>query len=160
MADLVTTLAEVDTAIASAPVDHDLAEAIRWPTMKVYAAVTPAEALAAAAGDGYDQAAVLAPDAPDLPAMVIGKLLRPLGSRPRAVAPAHDGGLIGIAARLSEALPDLGWGSPVPPDVAVTAGWHRLISPAGLARLNPNLEGWEATRALLSYQPAGSRLPL
>jgi hypothetical protein len=33
--------------------------------------------------------------------------------------------------------------------VAVTAGWHRLTGPEGLRRLDPGLEGWAATRALL-----------
>jgi hypothetical protein len=33
--------------------------------------------------------------------------------------------------------------------VAVTPGWHRLRGPADLARLDPALEGWDATRALL-----------
>ncbi|MGR6321938.1 hypothetical protein Q2K19_15975 [Micromonospora soli] len=116
---------------------------------------------------GYDQAAVVVADAPDVPGLTLGKLLRPLSSRPVAVAPVEgDGpGLLGVAARLpvpgwlpaldvDTAVPaDLRAAAPRPGDVAVTAGWRRLRGPADLATLDPAFEGWEATRALLSGQP-------
>lgn len=112
----------------------------------------------------YGQVAVIAGDAPDVPGLIIGKLLRPLTTKPVAVAPAEgDGpGLLGAAARLPvpEWLPDLDLdgavaaavraAAPRPGDLAVTPGWHRLRGPADLARLNPAIEGWDATRALLS----------
>ena len=161
--DLLATLAEVTCGVAAADADQGLAEAIVWPGMPVYtmSALTVGGILAAAAADGYEEAAVLAPDAPDLPAMLIGKLLRPLTSRPLAVAPALTGGLLGLAARLPapQWLPDLDLNAdaeavkaaaPRPGQVAVVPGWHRLDGPDGLARLDPGLEGWEATRALLS----------
>jgi hypothetical protein len=106
--------------------------------------------------------AVLAADAPDLPGMLIGKLLQPLTSRTAAVAPAHGGGLLGVASRLPlpDWLPQVDLDGGRPEDVreaaprkalvAVTPGWHRLRQPADLARLDPALEGWETTRALLS----------
>ncbi len=34
--------------------------------------------------------------------------------------------------------------------VATGPGWHRLRGPGDIARLDPGLEGWENTRALLS----------
>jgi hypothetical protein len=134
-----------------------------WPAMRVYdlPALSVNAILDAAARDGYDQAAIIAPDAPDLPAMLIGKLLRPLSSRPLAVAPGATGGLWGLAAR----LPVPGWlpvldlagdavvvrtAAPQPGQVALVPGWHRLTGPEGLSRLDPALEGWEATRALLT----------
>ncbi|WP_230688970.1 hypothetical protein ACN26Y_12290 [Micromonospora sp. WMMD558] len=112
----------------------------------------------------YDQVAVIAGDAPDLPGLIIGKLLRPLTTRPVAVAPTEgDGpGLLGVAARLPvpKWLPTLDLDSarpaavraaaPRPGDLAVTPAWHRLRGPGDLARLNPALEGWDTTRALLS----------
>jgi hypothetical protein len=112
---------------------------------------------------GYHQAAVLACDAPDLPGMLIGKLLRPLGRRQVAAAPAGDA-LLGIAACLpapdwllaadpgldTTSLPKLRAAAGRPGEVTATPGWHRLRDPAGLARLDMGLEGWEATRALLS----------
>lgn len=160
--DLLATLAEVTPAVAVAPIDHALAEAIVWPGMPVYPLprLTSGTIFAAAAADGYRQAAIIAPDAPDLPAMMIGKLLRPLSSRPLAVAPAVTGGLLGLAATLPapDWLPDvdltvdpgvLRAAAPRPGLVAISPAWHRLDGPDGLSRLDPGLEGWEATRALL-----------
>lgn len=167
--DLTATLSEVDAAIASATADDQLARGICWPGMPMYGlpAATVAEALAAAHTAGYDQAAVLAPDVPDLPGLLVGKLLRPLGSHPVAIAPAAtpgdaDGGLVGVACR----LPAPGWlagvdidtgtvdeirrAAPRPGDVAVTPAWRRLRGPAALAALDPAVEGWETTRALLT----------
>lgn len=40
--------------------------------------------------------------------------------------------------------------APRPGDLAVTPAWRRLRGPADLATLDPAVEGWEATRALLS----------
>jgi hypothetical protein len=162
--DLLATLAEVEPAIAAGPGDRALADAIAWPGMPVYdlAAPTVNAALAAAAADGYEQAVVLAADAADVPALTIGKLLRPLTTRPVAVAPAGpDGGLLGVAARLPapDWLPEhdldtgsaaaLRTGAPVPGDVASTPEWRRLRGPGDLSTLNPDVEGWDLTRSLL-----------
>jgi len=159
--DLVASLAAADGAIAIGPDDVSLAADIAWPGMPVYRAERPRAALDAAAADGYDQAAVLAGDAPDLPGLLVGKLLQPLGTRQAAVAPSRNGGLIGVAARLPVAdwFPDLDLDGAAAADVraaaprralvAETPGWHRLRGPADLARLDPALDGWDATRALL-----------
>jgi hypothetical protein len=161
--DVLATLAEVDPAIAATAPDLDLAKAVAWPTMPVYELPTrsASAALGAAAADGYDQAVVLASDAADVPAMLIGKLLQPLTTRLAGVAPATGGGLLGVAGRLPSPdwLPnvdldntqpgDLRAAAPRPAVVAVTPGWHRLRGPDDLARLDPGLEGWAATRALL-----------
>ena len=159
--DLVASLAAADGAIAIGPDDVSLAADIAWPGMPVYRAERPRAALDAAAADGYDQAAVLAGDAPDLPGLLVGKLLQPLGTRQAAVAPSRNGGLIGVAARLPVAdwFPDLDLDGAAAADVraaaprralvAETPGWHRLRGPADLARLDPALDGWDTTRALL-----------
>jgi len=162
--DLIATLNEVDVAVAVTPADRALADALVWPGTTVYEVAEPTPNAVFAAVDGYEQAAVLAGDVPDLPALTVGKLLRPLTTRPVAVASVEGGGpgLLGVAAR----LPAPGWlrpldldtatptdaraGAPRPGDVAVTAGWRRLRGPADLATLDPAFEGWEATRALLS----------
>ncbi|PRY02027.1 hypothetical protein [Allonocardiopsis opalescens] len=118
------------------------------------------------AAAGADQAALVAADAPDLPPLLVGKLFRALGSAPVAVCPTADGRLVALAAR----LPAPGWlgpvdldgpdamgalaGAPRRRDVAVGPGWHRLTAPADLALLDPGLEGWDATRTLLSRPPA------
>lgn len=186
--DLLTTLAEVDVALAAPPGTRAVADAIRWPRMPVHdvPAATPLAALRAAAEAGYHQAVVLPPDAPDLPALILGKLFRPLTSRPVAAAPAEavpvpdvpvgsgppetgrrpPAGLVGLGAT----LPVAGWLAEHDPDLdidslatlraaartarasgpAAAPGWHRQRGPADLAALDPHLEGWEATRALLS----------
>ncbi|MFI2646362.1 MULTISPECIES: hypothetical protein [Micromonospora] len=165
--DLLATLNEVETAVAVTPEDRWLADAVVWPGTAVHEVAEPAVDAVFAALTGYDQAAVVVADAPDVPGLTLGKLLRPLSSRPVAVAPVEGSGagLLGVAARLPvpEWLPalDLDTATPAevraaaprPGDVAVTAAWRRLRGPADLASLDPAFEGWEATRALLSGQP-------
>ncbi|MEU8072070.1 hypothetical protein [Micromonospora sp. NPDC048169] len=176
--DLLATLNEVETAVAVTARDRWLADAVVWPGTQVYEVTepTPNAVFAAIIGDqavhedgaaGYDQVAVVAADTPDLPGLTLGKLLRPLTTRPVAVAPAEGSGtgLLGVAARLpvpawlpaldldTTAPTEVRRAAPSPGDVAVTAGWHRLRGPADLAALDPAVEGWEATRALLSGRP-------
>jgi hypothetical protein len=162
--DLLAMLAQAQPAVAATPGDRTLAEEIAWPGMRIYDVGTPTvrPVLEAAAADGFDQAAVVAADAPDLPGMVLGKLLQPLESKPVAVAPGGPaGGLLGVATT----LPPPAWlidhdldtasamllrrTAPQPSDVQSTADWRRLRGPADLASLDPALEGWEHTRALL-----------
>ncbi|MFD2767353.1 hypothetical protein [Micromonospora eburnea] len=186
--DLLATLNEVETAVAVPAGDRWLADAVVWPGTTVYEVREPTAnavfaALAAdhaatsadeagspggaAAPARYDQAAVVAADAPDLPGLTVAKLLRPLSSRPVAVAPVEGSGpgLLGVAARLpvpdwlpevdlaTAAPADVRAAAPRPGDVAVTAGWRRLRGPADLAALDPAFDGWDATRALLSPHP-------
>jgi hypothetical protein len=162
--DLLARLAQADAAIAALPADRALAEEIAWPGMRIYEVPTATcrPVLAAAEADGFDQAAVIAADAPDVPGMILGKLLRPLESKAVAVSPnGSGGGLFGLAT----ALPAPSWladadldtasaqllrkDAPQPGDVTSTPEWRRLRGPAELATLDPALEGWENTRALL-----------
>ncbi|WP_328462128.1 hypothetical protein OHA21_34410 [Actinoplanes sp. NBC_00393] len=162
--DLLARLAQAEAAIAAVPADRELAEEIAWPGTRIYEIPAPTvlPVLAAAAEDGFDQAAVIAADAPDVPGMTLGKLLRPLDSKAVAVAPGGPGGgLFGVAT----GLPAPGWlvdhdldsasaqllrkTAPVPGDVTSTPHWRRLRGPAELATLDVALEGWENTRALL-----------
>jgi hypothetical protein len=171
--DLLATLNEVETAVAVTPADRWLADAVVWPGTAVHevAEPTPNAVFAALSRHDqavrHDQAAVMAADAPDVPGLTLGKLLRPLSSRPLAVVPVegHGRGLLGVAARLPvpawvpaldlelTAPAEVRAAAPRPGDVAVTAGWRRLRGPADLAALDPAFEGWEATRSLLSGQP-------
>ena len=188
--DLLATLNEVETAVAVTARDRWLADAVVWPGTQVYEVPepTPNAVFAALAGESsgqepaatpgaaavtgdraarYDQVAVVVADAPDVPGLTLGKLLRPLTTRPVAVAPVEGsgGGLLGVAARLpvpawlpaldldTTAPAEVRRAAPSPGDVAVTAGWHRMLGPADLAALDPAVEGWEATRALLSGRP-------
>lgn len=162
--DLLARLAQAEPAIAATAEDLALAREIAWPGMAIYevrtATVLPV--LEAAQRDGFDQAAVLAADAADVPGMVLGKLLRPLSSKPVAVAPTgQESGLLAVATTLP--VPawltdiDLDTATPMtvrrtapqPSLVESTADWRRLRGPHDLATLDPALEGWETTRALL-----------
>ncbi len=177
--DLLSGLAEVDVLIAATAGDLPLAEAIRWPGTAVHALPgehpRPVAALAAAQAAGYDQALVLPADLPDLPALLVGKLFRPLTSRAVVAAPVepHGPGLIGLASRLPVPAwlvacdPDLAQvdvahlrdaargaaGAGQPAGLATAPGWHRQRGPEDLAFLDPDLEGWEATRLLLAGGP-------
>jgi hypothetical protein len=164
--DVLALMAEVEAAVVAPAEDAWLRAEVGWPGLPWHFARSPRvpdllRALATPA-DAPEQVALIAADAPDLPGLVIAKLLRPLTTRAVAVAPAVDGpGLLGLAARLPapEWLPDatldeldvvrVRSAAPQLSDVAATAGWHRLRRPEVLAGLDPRLEGWEATRALL-----------
>lgn len=149
--DLLVALVEVEPAIAVTEADRDLAAAVCWPRMPVYALprATLGPALTAAAEDGYEQAVVVAADVPDLPGLLVAKLLRPLSTRAVAVAPALGGpGLLGVAARLPapDWLPDLDLDAATPMDVtraaprralvATAPGWRRLRGPEDLLGLD------------------------
>ncbi|AEV88482.1 hypothetical protein ACWT_7472 [Actinoplanes sp. SE50] len=164
VADLLARLAQAEAAIAATAQDRALAEEIAWPGMRIYEIPQPTvlPVLRAAAADGFEQAAVIAADAPDVPGMILGKLLRPLESRAVAVSPGGPGGgLLGVAASLPapDWLPDhdldtasaqsLRRSAPSPGEVTSTPPWRRLRGPADLATLDVALEGWDNTRALL-----------
>jgi hypothetical protein len=162
--DLLARLAQAEPALAATAADLDLAREIAWPGMPIYevrtATVLPV--LEATAKDGFDQAAVLAADAADVPGMILGKLLRPLSSKPVAVAPTgQEAGLLAVATHLPAPQwltdIDLDTGTPMtvrrtapqPSLVESTAEWRRLRGPHDLATLDQALEGWENTRAIL-----------
>jgi hypothetical protein len=161
--DLLAALVEVEPAIAGTAADEAMVAAVAWPGMPRYqvprASVLPV--LQAAADDGYEQAAVIAADAADLPGLLVGKLLRPLSTRPVAVAPALAGpGLLGLAARLPapDWLPDVDLDGASAADVAAGAprrglvaaapGWRRVRVPHDLATLDGEIA--QTSTALLS----------
>ncbi|MDP9865234.1 MULTISPECIES: DUF2064 domain-containing protein [Streptosporangium] len=141
-------------------------EEIVWPgTPVVEIPDLSGEALVRAAFEALPyggQAVLLSGDAPDLPPLLIGKLFRALGRAKVALCPAADGGAVAIAAHLPypdwaaagfddhDPVKALRAAAPGPRTVATGPGWHRLRAPGDLARLDPGLEGWDSTRALLS----------
>ena len=146
--ELVTALVGVQPALACSPA-YDHPEQLVWPSTPVLRASDPAEALARAHAAGATVAVLIVGDAPDLPPLLIGKVLSALSDAEVAVTPCEGGGLVTFAARLPLVGPvDLD--GPVPVGAGVGPGWHRLRSPTDIHRLDPGLEGWDSTRALLT----------
>ena len=149
----------IDEAIAfSDPAGAALAGSLAWPgTALVQLAAGSAlpDLWRQVTERGYRQAAIVVADAPDLPALHVAKAFSALGSSAAAAAPAVNGGVVILAGRLPPppGVAGADMDRPPPPGVRRTLPWHRLRRPGDLARLDPGLEGWEATRALL---PAGS----
>ena len=112
-----------------------------------------------------DEVVLVPADVPDLPGLVLAKQLKVLHRADVAVAPERDGpGCVALGFRLPVAawvpLADLDLdldprstlaaAAPSAGLVETTPDWHRLRGPAAVHRLDPALEGWEETRALLS----------
>lgn len=128
------------------------------------AAIAAADAL-----DGQADIVVLvAPDAPDIPGLHLGKLFQALENAALAWTPVADGGVAALGFRLPvadwirELAPGLDddparWALAAPSRTAAAAGpgWHRLRRPGDLRHLDEGLSGWENTRALLSGHPLG-----
>jgi hypothetical protein len=169
--DLVADTPQVDSALV-VPTGYDTGTAPIWPgtpIVEVPAVPSVATALQAVAAATTDAAAVavVVADVPDLPTLLIGKLFSALAGpafAALAVSPAEGGGLIAAAA----AVPLAGWVEAATttfddPDVlaelrrtapsrglSVGPGWHRIRELGDTARLDPDLEGWEATRSYLN----------
>src|SRR5882724_6801414 len=163
--DLLASMQEVDAALVvpiGAPAE---VRALVWPAMpivEIAPGATVATAMSAIAD--ADEVALVCPDAPDLPAMLLGKLHSALTAAEVAVCPDESGGLVAVAARLpvpawltdsgvrlddADAIARLQALAPTRRALNVGPGWHRIATAADLHKLDPGLEGWDATRALL-----------
>jgi hypothetical protein len=170
--DLVAGMQEVEPALAM-EAGFDAARDTVWPGMAVCelgVGATLVDALDALGALGADEGTVVVGDAPDLPPLLLGKLHSALTSAEVAVCPADAGGLVALAARLpvpdwlrsvanevepdnEKILPALGRVAPRRA-LNIGPGWHRIRRPEDVVRLDPGLEGWDATRALLSRRSA------
>jgi hypothetical protein len=176
--DLVTGTPMVTPALAVADGFEVAARGVTWPgtqVVKVAAAATVAAVLGGLSHSGAPAIAVVAPDVPDLPTLLLGKLFSALAGphgADVAVCPASvaggaaGGGLVAVAAT----VPMVDWlaGSPVCLDdldalqalravapggrLSVGPGWHRITERGDLDDLDWGLEGWDATRAYLEAQ--------
>ena len=166
--DLVAEMRQVDGALVATAAGEAAARSVAWPSMPVLAveAVDLGAALDALAGIGADEAVVVCADAPDLPALLVGKLFSALTSVEVSVCPAEGGELVALASRLpapdwlaaleltldaTDALDRLRAAAPRR-GLQIGSGWHRVPTPDEAAQLDPGLEGWEATRAWLAAQ--------
>ena len=158
----------VSATIACPPEHADSAASMLWSGAEVIPTGDVGDVLARLAGLGATQSAVLSADAPDLPSLAVGKLFRALGRADLAVSPCQRGHTVALAANLPLApwLTDVDLGfddaglldrlaaaAPRRAALATTPGWHRLTEPGAVAFLDPGLEGWESTRALLEQTP-------
>ncbi|GAA3556313.1 hypothetical protein GCM10022197_09340 [Microlunatus spumicola] len=121
--------------------------------------------LLAACAELADEVVLVPADAPDLPGLVLAKQLKVLHRADVAVAPERGGpGCVALGFRLPVAAwlpladldldvdPRAALRAAAPADAVVesTPDWHRLRGATAVHRLDPALEGWEETRALLS----------
>ena len=144
---------------------YDLLDDLSGVTATVAAEGATLRAALEALPAGATIGAVIAGDAPDLPGLLVGKLFGACEDRLAGVLPSGDGRLVGFAVR----LPVPAWVTfgiddgldavhAAAPRGAVTVGpgWRRLARPEDVSRLDPRLEGWPHTRALLSGAPYSS----
>ncbi|MQA86862.1 MAG: hypothetical protein GEV03_20085 [Streptosporangiales bacterium] len=172
--EVIATLELVTAALALCPPDQPDAEEVTWPDSPVIRMPVMSSASIAAATLtrlhelGAEQAAVVVGDAPDLPQLLLGKLFRGLARADAAACAAEGGGLVALAARLpvaawlaaadvdldaDDALDRLHAATPSKRALSIGPGWHRIRRPEDIGRLDPGLEGWDVTRALLSGHP-------
>jgi hypothetical protein len=169
--DLVTSTPQVAPAVLATAARVEAARTASWPGTPLVVVADDASLgtlLAAVPAAGMVAVAVIAADAPDLPGLLLGKLFRAVSGRVAvACCPADPAGLVAVAARLplpdwllecdvrlddSGALPALHAAAP-PRALSLAPGWHRVRSIADTNRLDPGLEGWDATRLALQREP-------
>ena len=159
--EAVSDLIEVRSGIAGPP---EVAELL-WPGALHLPAELSVADLAEELTDQADELVLVPADVPDLPGLVLAKLFKVLHRVDLAVAPQRDGPgcvALGLALPLASWLPSellsldddpyprlLGF-APDRRRLARGPDWHRLRIPADVHRLDPGLEGWDQTRALLS----------
>lgn len=121
-------------------------------------------AIARAVADRASELVLMPGDVPDLPGLVVAKVFKALQRAEVCVAPERGGdGCAAFGVRLPwpdwlnddldldvNPLARLRALAPERARVAVGPDWHRMRTRVSSARLDPGLEGWEMTRALLS----------
>jgi hypothetical protein len=157
--------------LQSGIVGPDTVAELLWPgALHLPADITVPEIARQLSGDA-DELVVVPADAPDLPGLVLAKLFKVLHRSDIGIAAEHGGSgctAIGVSLPLADWIPDNAFDldqnpfarlsaiAPRRSRCALTPTWHRLRTPADVARLDHRLEGWEETRALLASH-TGSR---
>jgi hypothetical protein len=176
VADMVHGMAGVDSLVLSPPGECAAVRPLLWPDVPVVEVAQPGIGAAAAVAvtRGYDHLGVVVADVPDLPQLVLAKLFQALSRSPVAVGATAPGAPVAVGVRLPappwlppvdldgpDAVAAIRAAAPDPAQVELTPGWPRLRTPADVHRLDPGLEGWESTRALLTgiEPPRGLRPP-
>jgi hypothetical protein len=159
--EVVADLIGVTSGIAGPP---SVAEML-WPGALHLPTDITVDAMAEELSGVADELVVLPADLPDLPGLVLAKLFKVLHRTDIAIAPERAGtgcAAIGVSLPLAEWIPDdafdldfnpytrLSTVAPRRSRCSLAPAWHRLRTPADVRRLDPGLEGWEETRALLA----------
>ena len=165
--EVVADLIDVRSGIAG---PASVAELL-WPGALHLPADITVSAIARQLSDEADELVVVPADVPDLPGLVLAKLFKVLHRTDIAVAPEQGGSgcvAIGVSLPLADWIPQdafdldqnpfarLSAIAPRRSRCTLTPTWHRLRTPADVAQLDRNLEGWEETRALLSGRALAS----
>jgi hypothetical protein len=161
--EVVAGLTDVQSGIAGPPKARELL----WPGDRWWPAEIVVSDLATEVSREVDELVVIPADVPDLPALVLAKVFRALQRADIVIAPERgDSGCVAIGVSVpmaawipseldldSNPLERLQAAAPRRNRCAVAPDWHRLRTPTAVERLDPALEGWEETRALLSGLP-------
>jgi hypothetical protein len=165
--EVVADLIGVKSGIAGPPSVADML----WPGALHLPTDITVGAMADQLGGVADELVVLPADLPDLPGLVLAKLFKVLHRTDIAIAPERAGAgcaAIGVSLPLAEWIPDdafdldhnpyprLSTIAPRRSRWALAPTWHRLRTPADVSRLDPGLEGWDETRALLEGRALAS----
>lgn len=176
LADSYEVLADLDR-VRSGVVGTGAAIAdLLWPgAIHLDRSTTSLREIANAVAGQADELVIIPADVPDLPGLVIAKIFKALNRADVVLAPergtvAGDRAWVGIGIR----LPWPAWleidldldrddhdrllaAAPRRTSVAIAPDWHRMRRPDSVHRLDPGLEGWDETRALLSGHALSGR---
>jgi hypothetical protein len=166
--EVVSGLTDVEAGIVGPATINDLL----WPGDRWWPADITVRDLAVDLSGEIDELVVVPADTPDLPALVLAKVFKALQRAEIVIAPEHAGdGCVAIGL----VLPIAGWipastldldsmsvtqlqdAAPRRSRWALAPEWHRIRTPTSVHQLDPGLEGWEQTRALLSGVPLTTR---
>jgi hypothetical protein len=165
--EVVADLIGVKSGIAGPPSAADML----WPGALHLPTDITVSAMADQLGGVADELVVLPADLPDLPGLVLAKLFKVLHRTDIAIAPERAGAgcaAIGVSLPLAEWIPDdafdldhnpyprLSTIAPRRSRCTLAPARHRLRTPTDVSRLDPGLEGWEETRALLEGRALAS----
>lgn len=159
--EVVADLTDVSSGIVGA--GSSLSELL-WPGALLLSPGSTLSELVARVQDRYQQVVFVPGDVPDLPGLVLAKVFRALQRADVCVAPERVGaGLVAFGVRSpwpawattdvdldTNPLHHLAELAPRPGRLARGPSWHRMRTATAVDRLDPGLEGWEVTRALLS----------
>ncbi|HYP46599.1 MAG TPA: hypothetical protein VEQ66_15540 [Propionibacteriaceae bacterium] len=164
LADSYEVLADLVGVSAGIAGGGPVAEELLWPGGISVSDDGSCRSVAHELVDHADELVLVPADVPDLPGLVVAKVFKALQRAAICVAPERGGSgcaALGVQLPWPDWLPDdldlddnplvrLRALAPESTRVATGPEWHRMRTASAIHRLDPGLEGWELTRALLS----------